>query len=110
VNLKGSQAPSVYLLDENSATLHYSLAFNRSNPYNRIFNKKIDQLISGGLVLKFEQIRTSYHRRQPKQEDSQEPQILTVQHLEICFIAIMICLGLSCLVFMIEFVVGLSNK
>jgi hypothetical protein len=88
---------SKYLLDENLATLHFSLLLLRSHPLNQIFLRKIDQLLSSGLIQKLEE----QTRPSTKPEDN-EAQTLKMDHLDICFNVIMICLGLSCVVFLIE--------
>jgi hypothetical protein len=68
---------------------------------NNIFIKYIDQLVSSGLIQKLEQnkVKTSQHS---KQVEEQELQPLTMDHLGVCFAAIMICSGLCCFVFFIE--------
>jgi hypothetical protein len=99
---------SLYFLDENTATFQYSLMFVKSNPLNTIFINLVDQLISNGFVQKIEEIRNRV--RPPKTYEDNKQQKLTMDHLEICFIAILICLGFSCVVFIIECIFGYCTK
>jgi hypothetical protein len=91
--------PSVTLLDENTATYHYSMIFNRFDEKTPIFMKIVNELVPSGIIQKLEQDRNSI--RMKKVEES-EPQKLTMDHLGVCFAAVMICLGFGCLVFAIE--------
>jgi hypothetical protein len=95
-----NKVSSFHLLDENFATIHFSMLFGRSNPLNIVFIRKIDQLLSGGLLLKHNNYEIFYHPSQ--QEEEQVPKKLTMDHLGICFVAVTVCLGLSCIAFMIE--------
>jgi hypothetical protein len=92
---------SFHLLDEDSVTLHFCLIFPRSEPLNQIFFKKVDELISSGIVSHFEE-QESIAGVQPARHRDQEAQPLTMDHLGVCFAIILICLGLSCVVFLIE--------
>jgi hypothetical protein len=97
---KTNAASSLHLLEENTATLHSCLLF----PYNlpsKTFIKKIDQMITSGLVARILKKEYAVYR-DTKHDDTQEAQPLNMDHLGICFIAIMICLGICCAVFMIE--------
>jgi hypothetical protein len=94
-------------LEENSATVQYSLLFHRYNHFNKRFIKTVDSLVTGGLTQKIESDQVG-----PKldRDDEQNAQPLTFEHLELCFAAFMICLGLCCVVFVIEFVIGRRSK
>lgn len=89
---------SIYLLDENTATVHFIMLFSKTNPLRFIFIKKIDQLIASG-VISWSEERRNYV---PKQVTDVDPQRLTMEHIGICFLAIMISLGLCCIVFIVE--------
>jgi hypothetical protein len=101
--LKRTVRPSYRFLDENSATLQFSLFFNRNNFYNKQFIEKVDQLISSGLTQKIESDQVAHNQ---DRDDEQEARPLTFEHLELCFATFMICLGLCCVVFAIEWIVG----
>jgi hypothetical protein len=47
---ESSDSPSLYFVDKNLATMHISLFLIRSDPWNKILLKKIDQLISAGIA------------------------------------------------------------
>lgn len=97
---------TIYLLDENTATVHFSFYFPRNSVLSRIFMKKIDQLITGGLIQKSEADR-KVARNFVKNDD---PQQLTINHLGVCFLAILISLGLSGVVFLAEFMFWFLTK
>jgi hypothetical protein len=92
---------SVHLLEEDSATLHYCLVFPRSEPLTQILIKKVDQLISSGIVRHFE-VQAFTAGLQPQRYKDQDAKTLTMDHLGVCFTIILICLGLSCVAFLIE--------
>lgn len=97
---------SIHFVDKNTATLHFSMTFLRSNTsINQVFIRKIDQFVSAGLVQKMEEDR-HVTSRSKWTDNSQKPQPLTMDHLGVCFVVIMICLGLCCVVFMVECVVS----
>jgi hypothetical protein len=104
-----NQVSSIYFLDSYAVTYHYGLVFNESNPINRIFNKKIDQLISNGVMQELEKIQ-SQDGVLVQQSNEQAPQQLTMEHLGICFVAVLIFLGMSLAVFAIECIVSLLKK
>jgi hypothetical protein len=104
-----NKAPSLHLLEENTATLHFSLMFYRTSPLKFIFLKTIDQLIDNGVVQKIVET-SSLADRKVNQDDEPSPQQLTIDHLGICFVVIVICLGISCTVFILEFFAGYWSK
>jgi hypothetical protein len=93
---------SAQLVDDNTATVHFCLQFHRSKPLNQIFIRKVDQLISSGLVRHFEKNESS-SGRPPARFKSQDAQPLKMNHLGVCFAFILICLGLGCVAFLIEY-------
>jgi hypothetical protein len=99
---KGSSV-SFHFLDEDLVRYQYSLQFQRNNYFNKYFIDKVDQLISGGITQKF--VDDQLYRKLDV-NDEQKAQPLTFEHLDLCFAAIMICLGLCCVVFAIEWIVG----
>jgi hypothetical protein len=94
--------PSFYLLDEDTATFHFSLLFFRASMYRKIFFKKVDQMISSGLVQRIETRMNQVAYEEKQKVEASTPQQLTMEHLGICFLAILICLALSFLVFVAE--------
>jgi hypothetical protein len=83
------------------ATLSHVIAFHRSNPLNKRFMTKVDQLISAGLTRKIVDDDNKSDRLVQEQDD-EAARPLTMDHLGVCFIAIITCLGLCCVVFFIE--------
>lgn len=94
---KTDQPSSLHLLDENSATVLVSVAFKRASGLKHVFMRKIDELITGGLLNEIEDKKVNI-----KKDENEEARPLTMDHLGVCFIAIMVCLGLSCVVFVAE--------
>jgi nitrous oxide reductase len=96
-----NKASSLHLLDENSATLYFQMFFFKKKTLNHIFIKKIDQLVTNGLVAKLVTAQdTQVHAE--KHDEASNPRPLTMDHLGICFFAILICFGVSCAVFTVE--------
>jgi hypothetical protein len=73
---------------------------------NKVINRKIDQLLQSGIIQKFEKERLSAMDQVGKSDHEEIAQVLKMKHLGICFTAIMILLALSCVVFLIECLVG----
>jgi hypothetical protein len=101
-----NKALSQHFTGENLATYHYSLYLKRSSPLNRVISRKIGQLLQAGIIKKFEDERFEAIKRASKQHVEDNAEILTLEHLGLCFFAILICLGLSCIVFVIECFTG----
>jgi hypothetical protein len=93
---------SIHLLDEDTATLHFSLIFSRFKPLNRIFTGKVDQLISSGIVQKLQKDDSTSIFTRHQSQNEKKAQKLTMDHIGVCFAAILSCLGLSLVVFLIE--------
>jgi hypothetical protein len=85
-----------YFLDENIATTHFFFAFRRTCPYTKTFIRKIDQLISAGIVQKVEIEGKKIIEREVEKKQ------LTMDELSVCFIIVAICLGISFIVFVGE--------
>jgi hypothetical protein len=92
--------PSLHLIDDNMPTIHFSLMFFKPNSMNKIFISTIDRLFESGFVKHFEASRNFVHGKTFLND--QEPQVLSMDHLGVCFVAITIFLALSCVVFIIE--------
>lgn len=93
---------SFHLLEENAMTVQFSQMFFRAHPLSKTFVKHTNQLIASGLVTALEDFRSFIERISRKEENHQNPRSLTMSHLGVCFIAILICLAVSCFVFFIE--------
>lgn len=91
------ETSSLHLLDQNLATVHVSVCLHRSLVWNKVFLRKIDQLISAGIAQRIK-IKPP---TQLKQADI-PPMRLTMEHLGVCFIIVAICWGLCFLVFVVE--------
>jgi hypothetical protein len=93
-------ASSLHFLEENTATLHFCLLFPHSVP-SSLFIKKIDQMMSSGLVQRLRKQENEVHR-DTKHDKDEKKLSLSMDHLGICFIVVMSCLGICCVVFVIE--------
>jgi hypothetical protein len=91
---------SPFLLEENTATLHYAFVLVPLNPLNKVITTKVNQLINSGLVEKME--KAQFYDHKTSKNDEQKALILTMDHLGVCFLIIMICLVLCCAVFTAE--------
>lgn len=100
---------SLYVLEEDVATVHYSISLKKASFLNKAINRQIDLLISSGIVQKFESERLKEVAKTKKREKERaaesKSEVLTMDHLGICFVAILICLGISFVVFLGEFIV-----
>jgi hypothetical protein len=81
---------------------------------NKALNRKITQLIEGGIVQKMEKDRKMEISKIKRDELNATPTPdvgkLTLEHLELGFFAILICLSLSFVVFALECVTGFVMK
>lgn len=102
-------ASSLHVLDENSATFHVSMFFERLNSMSGMFRRKVNQLISTGIIEKLEKKRNSADGPLNIIE-AHVARILTMDHLGVCFVFILSLLGLSTFVFAIECIVGYSRR
>jgi hypothetical protein len=97
---------SIHFIEEDLMTLPISFVLKKSSPMNKIINRKIGQLLQAGIIQKFEKERFGAMDRVGKSDHEEIAQVLTMQHLGLCFAAIMIMLALSCVVFVIECIVA----
>lgn len=96
-----TSSSTIELLAEDTLTIHYCMMFRRANMLSNIFIRKIDQLITGGISNRI--TRDDHIKEQlSKQDEEHKPHPLTMKHLGVCFAAILICLGLSFAVFLLE--------
>jgi hypothetical protein len=105
-----SKPSSVHFLNENLATHHFCMLFKKGRLLNKVMNRKINGLLQAGIITKFETERNEPTKRVIKQNLEEavgsQAQVLTMDHLGLCFVIIAICWGLCCVVFAIECLVG----
>lgn len=96
---------SLSILDETALTNHHVFGFKPFSPLFQAFNKTIGRLIDVGYFTKF----FEWIYRSSKNEDI-GPQVLTMDHLGLCFIACLIPLGIAFVIFLIEVIVSSCKK
>lgn len=101
---KTNKFVSTYFIQDDLVTAHFSLMFIRFNRFNKIFFKKISQLVSGGIIQKFEENRRA--NVVVKREEDKTPQRLSMDHLETPFAIIAVCWGVCLIVFAAECLIG----
>lgn len=89
--------PSAQCLIQTVVTVFYGLKFLEYSPFYEEFNDKIGQMISAGVT---ENLNNK--RRFEKKADDIGPQVLTMEHLEVAFIACMIPFIVCIIVFVVE--------
>lgn len=97
----GLKDSSWNMLSEDTATVHLSMMFVRIHPLSRTFINTIDRLITSGVAQELDEI-SLLTEVSLKHDDLEAPQPLTMDQLGVCFIFILVCLGLSCIAFIIE--------
>lgn len=92
---------SIHLLDFNVNTVYKGLTFPNFSPIYETFNERIGNFIANGLISYWHEMLID-----PKgikiTEDKIGPQVLTLDHLEICFQACLIPAVLSLIAFLYE--------
>lgn len=96
-----SGIPSLFPLDITMFTIKYGFGFKRFSPLFETFNEMIGRFLAHGLLSKSHELT-----RQPKESDNLGAQVLTMDHLELGFVACLIPLGIAIIVFFIEFMVS----
>lgn len=99
-----SGSSSLELLDEIIKTIPMSVMFPFHSPLYEVFNKKIYQLLSTGLIYHWYNHEINRKGLKLKPEEI-GPQILTMEHVSIGFLICFIPLALSVLTFLIEIAV-----
>ena len=100
---KSITSPSLHLVQQNLATMPFSLVLIRYKPLNKIIFETIDHLISAGIA---QRIKLN---NPPTNNEESDPRPLTMDHLGVCFIAIAICWALSTVVFAGEWITKLAG-
>jgi hypothetical protein len=114
VTSASGKKPFFDYIEEDILTLHFSILLKKHNPLNRVFNTKIDQLVQSGIVQHLVAGQFAHSKKvtdkQNEEEKHEIPEQLTMEHFEFCFYAVLIGLALSCFVFLLELLIGLSSS
>jgi hypothetical protein len=97
-----TKQPSTHMLEENLFSIPWYLVMTTVLPYTATFMDKVDEMISSGLVQKWHDKNFAVVKNAKQFKEDVEPQVLTVEHLWIGFLAFVILLTLSVLVFLLE--------
>lgn len=96
-----SGTASLTLLDETIATFPAGQKFNSYCPFYETFNRKIDRMISSGLIRHW--YDEFYTRKSFKiKPEETGPEVLTMDHLGIGFLVCLIPLVLGIIAFVVE--------
>jgi hypothetical protein len=113
-NMSGEK-PSYGFIKEDLIDMRFSLILKKNSPLNKAINVKIDQLIESGIMKHVQEaelmaslkIAAKVKKEEKQQKDAEQ---LTMEHLELCFYAILIGLALSCVVFLVELMIGYCSS
>lgn len=102
----GKRVPATIVLKENLAVIHQGLFFKAHSPFFEAFNEKIGWMVASGLIDFWNSYMTfkANIAELMNLRDDQGPQILTMDHLEVGFIASMIPLMIGIVVFIGEII------
>jgi hypothetical protein len=98
----GRIKPSFYYLEQDSVTFPFYILLPVFLPYSTTFVKRIDELISNGLIKKF---TDEYWPNEERYDEEVELQVLSVFQLRLGFVAFLICLAFSAGAFIVELTV-----
>jgi hypothetical protein len=114
VSFASGKKPYYGYIEENIITFHMLFVLKKHSRKNRVFNIKIDQLIESGIMQHFLEAQfadsAKVAAKQNEEEKQENPEQLTMEHLELCFYAVLIGLALSCVVFVFEILIGLLSR
>lgn len=108
-NSNSEHPQTLGFIDENLATLHFSLYLIKNHPITEVLKQRIDQLHQSGMIKKLEVeevFRATEETKNQKRIKTEDKLMLTFDHLGVCFAIFIVMLALSCVVFVIEVVVG----
>lgn len=94
---------TLQFVEKTQATEHFSIFFWKGRPWNAIFIEKIDQLLSAGIIQRL------IPKARDKDKEEFEPRPLSMDHLGVCFVAIVICWAACCVVFVLEWITKFSG-
>lgn len=98
---------SLSALDEIVQLLTGGCGFKNFSPFFETFNEKIGQLIAAGFAQKLEDFVFALKK---SKNDDIGPQVLTVEHLGLGFIACLILLAVAIAVLLMELIVDSTEK
>lgn len=90
---------SLRLIKENIGETFLSIGFFPYSPYYEVINEKIHELISTGFFLRW---YTNIIKVKIGSEENIGPQVLSMDHLQLCFLACVIAISASILMFACE--------
>lgn len=93
---------SLHILDESISNVFTSFIFDNFNPFYELFNNIILQMHSTGFTQQSRQKSARYGPTDSKVVDDVGPQVLTMDHLGVAFIACALPLVLAVIVFVGE--------
>jgi hypothetical protein len=92
---------SLLILKSEIRPINFGLMFAPFHPFYPTFNKKISEMIEAGLT-QYWIDNTIKPRGYQQNQEASKPEVLTLDHIEVCFLVWLVFLGLSCLVFVAE--------
>lgn len=92
---------SLFVLDEIVINVPLAFGFKKFSPFYEVFNDKIGQLLANGIIKDLFKCVT---QPEPHKSDDIGPQVLTMEHLGLGFVACLIPLVLAAVVFVIEII------
>jgi hypothetical protein len=115
ISSNSGKKPYFGYIEKNIATFHMSLFLKKHSPLNRAINYKIDQMIQSGIMQRlvdanFEDSAKIINKQNEEENQKEKPEQLTMEHLELCFCAVLIGLAVSFIVFALELLVGLFSS
>lgn len=112
--MSGKKPYHGYIKDD-IITVHMSMFLKKHSRMNKVLNTKIDQLIQSGIMqrlIEAQFAKSTDVTKKEKEDDKKDdvPEQLTMEHLELCFVTILICLAVSCVAFFYEVLIGLLSS
>lgn len=102
----GTSSVSLLFSSYRQTGCHHMMFLDLS-PFYRIVNKKLDQLSAGGLIEYWYQNFLNFRSMRSMKASEIGPQVLTIEHLGICFLLWLVPLNCSIVVFLSELFVFL---
>jgi hypothetical protein len=102
-----------FIDDEYATDVRVSLILKKQSRLSKIIHRKIGQLLQSGIIQHFEQsqaVKKLAAQEKEEVKSREHAKQLTMEHLRLCFVAILIGLVLSCYVFAIERLVGFLSS
>lgn len=99
---------SLFTLNEAAIKFSRGFGFKKFSPFYETLNDKIGHLLAAGLFKENWGVRRELQKKKPP--DAVGLQVLTMDHLELAFIACLIPLGLAEAVFLMEIIFHVVKK